>query len=143
MSGKVPACTKKALKRVKVKKTKIGRGVFAREAFEPDEVIGEIDGDIMGEDYYSEYGMDLDGKATMEPSAPFRFLNHCCEPNCELVLWKERTFKGKKLSRLWLVSLRDIEEGEELTIDYAWTEEDPIPCLCGAKACRGFVVAAS
>ena len=142
-SKRVSSNKEKALKNVKVKKTKIGRGVFARQAFKRETVIGEIDGEVMGPDHYTEYGMDLDGKAVLEPSTPFRFLNHSCEPNCELMLWKERTVGGKKLSRLWLLTIRDIEEGEEMTIDYAWPEEDPIRCLCGAESCRGWVVAAS
>lgn len=128
---------------VRVKKTKIGQGVFASQSFEFEETIDEIDGKVMSLDHESNYGMDLDGEAILEPYAPFRFLNHSCEPNCELVLWKRRTVKGKKYSRMWLVALRDIDPGEELTIDYAWPEEDTIPCLCGTKSCRGYVVAAS
>ena len=142
-SGKVSTNAEKALKRVKVKETKIGHGVFSRREFEVEDVIGEIVGKIMDLDHESDYGMDLDGKAILEPVSPFRFLNHSCEPNCELVLWKHQTVNGKKLSRLWLVAIREIGPGDELTIDYAWPEEDPIPCLCGTESCRGWVVAAT
>jgi hypothetical protein len=39
-------------------------------------------------------------------------------------------------------TLIDIPEGTELTIDYQWSAEGAIRCLCGATRCRGWVVAA-
>jgi len=47
--------------------------------------------------------------------------------------------KGK----IWLVALRDIEEGEELTFDYGYALEHFLdhPCHCGASTCPGFIVA--
>jgi len=42
--------------------------------------------------------------------------------------------KGK----MWIIALRDIAAGEELTYDYnLFDGEDDAPCLCGAKTCRG------
>ncbi len=131
--------TDKLRKRVKVKMTKVGRGVFARRSIEADAIIGEIDGHIMNADFESDYGMDLGGKAVLDPLPPFRFLNHSCEPNCELVQWKRRKVRGKKLPKLWLVATREIQVGEELTIDYSWPEEAAVPCLCGSEQCRGWV----
>jgi SET domain-containing protein len=56
-------------------------------------------------------------------------INHCCEPNLEAHI------TGR---RIYYVSLRLIRAGEELTVDYAFdTKQDPQPCHCGAKACRG------
>lgn len=55
------------------------------------------------------------------------YANHSCEPNMGLA--NERTF----------VTLRDIEEGEELVVDYATFATDPewnIECKCGSKTCR-------
>ena len=130
----------KLQKRVKVKKTKIGRGVFARRSLDVDTIIGEIDGQVMDADFVSDYCIDLGGKAGLDPMAPFRFLNHSCEPCCELVLWKRRKDTDEKLPRVWLVATRDIEEGEELTIDYGWPKEQALRCLCGSKNCRGWVV---
>lgn len=56
-----------------------------------------------------------------------RFINHACEPNAAV-----RDF-------VHVVAARDIKEGEEITIDYALTEEDPfwsMECRCGAASCR-------
>jgi SET domain-containing protein len=69
-----------------------------------------------------------------------RFVNHCCEPNCEPVLVDER---------IYLEALRDIAPGEELTYDYhlqrhgrygpRW--EARYACRCGARGCRGTMLA--
>ena len=55
--------------------------------------------------------------------------NHSCEPNS--------AFDG-----LDVVARRDIECGEEITLDYAEfmnEESDPFACCCGAATCRGTV----
>ena len=125
--------------RVKVKKTILGQGVFARRKFRTDAIIGEINGRLMDADFESDYCIDLDGIAGMEPLPPFRFLNHSCEPNCELVLWKRRKGRGKGIPRVWVIANRNVRTGEELTIDYGWPKEEAVPCLCGSKGCRGWV----
>jgi SET domain-containing protein len=59
------------------------------------------------------------------------FVNHSCNPNCESDQFGDQ---------IWIVALRDIESGEELTYDYClWDGEpgDEAPCYCGAKNCRG------
>lgn len=58
------------------------------------------------------------------------FINHSCEPNMVArVRW----------GRIWLVSLRRIEKGEELFFDYHLTGAVPMKCHCGAAGCRGFM----
>lgn len=59
-----------------------------------------------------------------------RFLNHSCQPNCELFFWETDDLTPN--DRLWLQALRPIEPGEELTIDYAWPADAAIRCACGA-----------
>jgi uncharacterized protein len=59
------------------------------------------------------------------------FINHSCDPNCET------DFIGKGV---WIIALRDIAAGEELSYDYNLFDgalDDPAPCHCGAKSCRG------
>jgi hypothetical protein len=57
------------------------------------------------------------------------FLNHSCDPNCEI-----DEIKG----RAWLFALRNIAAGEELLWDYnLYDDEDPAPCHCGSPKCRG------
>ncbi len=74
---------------------------------------------------------DLDGSVEWNPA---RFLNHSCAPNCEAE-WDE--------SRIWIVTLRNIAAGEELTFNYGYDLEDyrEHPCRCGASNCVGYIVA--
>ncbi|AOS44405.1 SET domain protein [Lacunisphaera limnophila] len=65
-----------------------------------------------------------------------RRINHSCAPNCEVQIGR---------GRIWIVAIRDIAEGEELTYDYGfdyvdWREH---PCRCGAATCVGFIVNAA
>jgi uncharacterized protein len=69
-----------------------------------------------------------------------RWINHCCEPNCET------TVEG---GRIYVDALRDIAPGEELTYDYHFVLEERhtparkrrYPCICGAPGCRGTMLA--
>lgn len=74
---------------------------------------------------------DLDGGVEWNPA---RFINHSCAPNCEAVL------EG---GRIWIIALRDIRAGEEITFNYGYDLEDygEHPCRCGAGTCVGFIVA--
>ncbi len=113
-----------------------GTGVFADEDFFEEDVIGKIQGEVIDDaDYESSYCMELDEEKKLEPAPPFRFLNHCCDPNCELVV-----FDDEPSDTLWLQVIRPILAGEELTIDYAWPADNAIPCECGDMNCRGWIV---
>lgn len=126
---------------VRIGRTPLGRGVFALRRFRAEQVIGVIRGQVIDDPgYTSNYCMELGEGRSLEPAAPFRYLNHSCEPNCELFSWE--TDDPAPLDRLWLHALRPIEPGEELTIDYAWPADAAIPCGCGAGGCRGWIVAA-
>jgi uncharacterized protein len=76
---------------------------------------------------------DLDGKILRNTA---RYSNHSCAPNCEV----------QQMTRtLWVVALRDISGGEELTYNYGY-EYDPdtyhdFRCRCGAKQCCGYILA--
>lgn len=129
---------------VEIRDTAVGSGVFALSLFGAREIVSEITGQVVFDvDYESDYCMDLGKGALLEPQTPYRFLNHSCEPNCELVLWKKRKHEGRKHARLWLQTLRTIEPNEELTIDYAWPPEAAIPCHCRSRLCRGWIVHAA
>jgi len=70
-----------------------------------------------------------------------RYINHSCAPNCEAVYEEEDR-------EIWIVAVRDIEPGEELTYDYgyavemeSWEEARRLyPCRCGAPTCRGTIL---
>jgi hypothetical protein len=66
-----------------------------------------------------------------------RFINHSCDPNCEIVIEERRVF---------IHALRDIGRGEELVYDYWYTTDESYtladlrriyPCRCEATKCRG------
>ncbi|QSL65558.1 hypothetical protein MERGE_002871 [Pneumocystis wakefieldiae] len=62
-----------------------------------------------------------------------RFINHSCDPSCTAKIIR---VEGEK--KIVIYAHRDIEKGEEITYDYKFPIEDvKIPCLCGAKVCRG------
>ncbi len=127
-----------------IRPTPLGQGVFAQRRFAAGDVIGEILGEVIDDpDYSTRYGMDLGGTLTLEPAPPFRFLNHSCQPNCELFQWTSEDGEDEEEDwsrRMWLAAIRDIEPGEEMTIDYAWPADAAIPCLCNASNCRGWIV---
>lgn len=82
--------------------------------------------------FYLDGATDLDGNV---PENSARFLNHSCAPNCQ----------AERMARsIWIVTLRDIRRGEELTFDYGYDLEDfrEHPCHCGAPSCTGFILAA-
>lgn len=69
-----------------------------------------------------------------------RWINHSCDPNCEAVQEGRRVF---------IEAIRKILPGEELVYDYRITIDGPHdsaakrkwPCRCGAKYCRGTMLA--
>jgi SET domain-containing protein len=70
-----------------------------------------------------------DGETVIDGRGLAAFINHSCEPNCE---------PDEIDGRIWIVALRDIAAGEELTYDYNLYDGDGhAPCNCGAKHCRG------
>ena len=73
---------------------------------------------------YGDKDMVIDGFGTP------MFMNHCCSPNCETIEVEERIF---------VVALRDIAAGEELTYEYNLYDSDEATqdCFCGAENCRG------
>ena len=129
---------------VKISETAIGKGVFALQPFPENSVIGEITGEVIDDpDYTSDYCIELDETFSLEPAAPFRFLNHSCEPNCEFdfdAIKKTRGGRPPKIPPVFLFAIQDIEPGEQLTIDYNWPASHAIPCECGTASCRGWVV---
>ncbi len=95
--------------RIEVRPSPIhGLGVFALAEIEEGEwqaVYGTITEDE------THYAIELDEEDyALEPYPPFRFLNHSEDPNCAL--------SGDEEYPVYILALRDIAPGEELTIDY-------------------------
>lgn len=87
----------------------------------------------------------LDEETVIDPTTrgnDARFINHSCEPNCEVYVFDRR---------LYIYAMSDIRCGEELTFDYQLRSaagtvgEEPViadyPCHCGSRNCRGTMLA--
>ncbi len=113
---------------------KLGHGICAVRSLGRGEVVMRAWGKVGRERTRHSIQIDREDHLTVETD--LRLVNHSCEPNCGLLIRLE-------IPTLELHTLRPIEVGEELTIDYATFEDDiqhmPGPCLCGAPSCRGQV----
>lgn len=59
------------------------------------------------------------------------YINHSCFPNAFMMVLYDH---------ILFIALRDIEAGEEITIDYETTlHSDDKRCICGAPSCRGTI----
>ena len=69
-------------------------------------------------------GLVIDGFGTA------MFINHSCDPNCET-----EDVNG----RIFVMAIRNIAAGEELTYEYNLCDSDDTDadCYCGAPNCRG------
>jgi len=73
----------------------------------------------------------VDGEHVIDGDGIAAFINHSCEPNCEA-----DEIKGRVIIR----AIRNISAGEELAYDYNLYDgdpDDPAPCFCGNRKCRG------
>ena len=83
------------------------------------------------------YIFTLDEQHDLDGDVPWnlaRFLNHSCSANCDAELDE---------GRIWIGANRDLQPGEEVTINYGYdlTEYKDYPCRCGAGNCVGYMVA--
>jgi uncharacterized protein len=118
-----------------------GRGLFATADIAKDEVVAVKGGHIISREQLHEkvtprlgpveiqIGDDLfiAPVAEEERDGSMLYTNHSCDPN--LGMRGEITF----------VAMRNIRAGEELTHDWATTDDDDysVECKCGAANCRG------
>ncbi len=116
-----------------------GTGLFAKEAIAAGEIVAIKGGRILTRQRWVAVEPEL-GSAEIQISddffiAPERaeeregsmlYTNHSCEPNIALQ------------GQIVFVAMRDIEAGEELTHDWATTDDGDyaMECRCGAKTCR-------
>jgi uncharacterized protein len=83
------------------------------------------------------YIFGLDERSAIDGSTrknTARYINHSCDPNCHT----------EQFGRIiWIVTIRDIRAGEELTYNYGYemNDEPAEPCHCGAKHCCGYILA--
>ena len=132
-----------------------GRGVFATEPIANGTRLIEYTGEIItwkvadrryaddGTNGFHTFLFDIDGKKVIDAAVggnAARWINHSCAPNCQAVGEGDRIF---------IEAIRYIRPGAELAYDYGFVfEERHTPelkarykCLCGAKNCRGTMIA--
>jgi SET domain-containing protein len=132
-----------------------GRGVFATQPIRKGTRIIEYRGeritnatadrryaDVPDEDNHT-FLFGVDDKWVIDAGVggnAARWINHSCDPNCEAV---------DDEGRIYIEAIRSIHPGEELSYDYnIKLEERHTPrmkriwaCHCGAKTCRGTILA--
>ncbi|CAL8088245.1 unnamed protein product [Orchesella dallaii] len=129
-----------------------GYGVFTDNDIKKGDFIIEYVGEVVSEAVFKErmhtiyandthhYCLHLDGGLVIDghrAGGEGRFVNHSCEPNCEMQKWQVNG-----LSRMALFASRDIIPGEELSYDYNFTLFNPSEgqtCYCGSVKCRGVI----
>jgi uncharacterized protein len=117
------------------------RGVYAEEYIPAGHKVIEYTGERISRRETSRRGQrrvtylfTLDDYWTIDGSvggSGAEIINHSCDPN--LYTW---IFRGHIL----YMSKRDIEPGEELSVDYRFSKKvERVRCRCGAKNCRGTI----
>jgi uncharacterized protein len=74
---------------------------------------------------------DIDGHVSYNTA---KYINHSCDPNCEVDIIR---------GHIWVISLRDIQKGEELFYNYGYDdieEYEEHPCACGTTRCVGYIM---
>ena len=153
ISQKAPALD---ARRIQTRRSGIhGKGVFALADLAEGETILEYVGEVISwrealrrhphdpKDPNHTFYFHIDDKHVIDGKAggnSSRWINHACKPNCEA---------DEDGGRVFIKALRGIKAGEELFYDYGliidarYTKKllAEYPCWCGAKKCRGTLLA--
>jgi uncharacterized protein len=143
-------------RRIQVRRSGVhGKGVFAVQPIAEGETIIEYVGEVISwkeaqrrhphdpNDPNHTFYFHVDDKHVIDAKHggnSSRWINHSCAPNCEA---------DEEDGRVFIKALRNIEPGEELSYDYGLIIDEPYtkklkaeyPCWCGARNCRGTLLA--
>lgn len=119
-----------------------GKGLFAKQAIAAGEIVAVKGGHILSKQEWTPLAQQL-GSAEIQISeelfiAPVReeqrdggmlYTNHSCDPNIAMQ------------GQIVFIAMRDIAPGEELTHDWATTDDLDyvMACTCGSPHCRGVI----
>jgi SET domain-containing protein len=155
-AAEATAPTRLSGRKIQARKSGIhGRGVFALEDIAEGETLIEYVGEIISwkealrrhphdpKDPNHTFYFSLDDGRVIDAlygGNSSRWINHACKPNCEA---------DEVEGRVFIKARRDIRAGEELNYDYGLIIDEPYtkklkaeyPCWCGAKKCRGTLLA--
>ena len=125
---------------IRLTEAKGGRGVFATEPIPTNTTVAAFGGSVVDRkelealgDAVAHHSLQIDDDlflASLPPFDPADYVNHSCDPNCGII--------GSVL----LVTMRDVDAGEELCFDYAMTDSDDydqFKCKCNTPGCREVV----
>jgi SET domain-containing protein len=129
--------------KAEVRKSPIhGKGLFASQAVAAGEIVAVKGGHILTKEEWSKLEPQL-GSAEIQVAeelfiAPTRpeqreggmlYTNHCCDPNIAIQ------------GQIVFVAMKDIAPDEELTHDWATTDDldYTMRCKCGSPNCRGTI----
>ena len=119
-----------------------GRGLFARAPLRRGELVAMKGGYVLTRAAWRELEpalgpaeIQIDEDLVIGPvrgeerEGAMLFTNHSCEPNVAIQ------------GQIAFVAMRDIAAGEELTHDWATTDDGDyeMTCRCGAPSCRGVI----
>lgn len=86
----------------------------------------------LGEVYVFELNdqYDIDGSPDYNTA---KYVNHSCSPNCESRIIDDR---------IWIVAIRNITKGDEITYDYSYDLDnfENYMCLCSSDNCFGYIL---
>jgi uncharacterized protein len=119
-----------------------GRGLFAIDQFQKGEIVCVKGGYVFTRAILAQLApllgpaeiqiaddLFIGPRSVDEREGGMIFSNHSCDPNIGVQ------------GQIVFVALRRIAAGEELTHDWATTDDDDysMPCRCGAPGCRGTI----
>jgi uncharacterized protein len=128
--------------KMEIRESKIHRlGVYALERIPTNRKVIEYTGERISRRETSRRGLGpftylftLDSYWTIDGAvggSGAEIINHSCDPNLRVVILK---------GHILYISKRPIRKGEELTVDYRFSDKfDLVKCKCGAKSCRGVI----
>ncbi|MEM3112979.1 MAG: SET domain-containing protein-lysine N-methyltransferase [Candidatus Pacearchaeota archaeon] len=112
----------------------IGRKIKKNEA---DEIADkELENHKKDSSKGAVYIFELNDEYDIDGNVPWnmaKYINHSCSPNAEVEIENDR---------IWIIAMRDINSGEEITYDYGYDldEWEDHPCNCGSKNCIGYII---
>jgi len=145
-------------RRIQVRKSGVhGKGVFVVQPIKKGELVIEYTGEVISwdealrrhphdpSDPNHTFYFHIDAETVIDGARQgnsARWINHACDPNCEAEI-------DEGAGRVFIHALRSLKPGEELFFDYGLVIEDrytpalkkQFACWCGAKTCRGTMLA--
>lgn len=101
------------------------KGLFSGQSFSSKDVVYIPKGKIISRP--TRESIQIDTNKHIDVMDEGKYINHSCNPNCEVQ-------NGK------LIAIKNIKEGDEITFNYNHSEDElshPFTCLCCGKIIRG------